>query len=59
MLTHFVLVGEVEGTNKVYQGLVKDSTTFQQKSGTDNSCHFLSNKIPIPEASSRSLVIQV
>lgn len=37
-------VGEVEGTNKMYHGLVKDSTPFQLKgkSGTDNSCHFLS-----------------
>lgn len=37
-------VGEVEGTNKMYHGLLKDSTPFQLmgKSGTDNSCHFLS-----------------
>lgn len=55
----FCFGGEVDGTNKVYHGLVKDSTTFQRKSVTDNSCHFLSHKIPIPEVSSRSLVIQV
>ena len=44
MLAHFVLVGEMEGTNKVYHGLVKDSTPFQLKgkSVTDNFCHFLS-----------------
>ena len=44
MLIHFVLVGEMEGTNKVYHGLVKDSTPFQLKgkSVTDNFCHFFS-----------------
>ena len=40
----FCFGGEMEGTNKVHHGLVKDSTLFQLKgkSVTDNFCHFLS-----------------